>query len=240
MLIKGTPLQIHELVNGWNINLMNEFVKNIDNNFFPLVYSQFYEDADVKKDYILFIGINPSDKGIPPNFKITNPDVSIEDVIKYENDALMNYSYFAPLRDISKEIGLPFKHIDLFFIRERKQLELKKLIGLRFINNREEVEINDIGNSQLEIFYELLKKLKPKVIVIVNATASHIFHATHKTYYEDSNVNWQDDRGYHIYKDEKRKLSIPLFSSGMLSGGRALDIYSRQRLIWHIKKSITK
>ena len=61
-------------------------------------------------------------------------------------------------------------------------------------------------------------------IFVVNAGASHILEA---------NVDFQKKDRYHYFKEEIE--STPVFFSGMLSGGRAMDIYSRERLAWDIE-----
>jgi len=68
----------------------------------------------------------------------------------------------------------------------------------------------------------------PEVIVVANAKASKIFKQEYKM---DDKMN--KSTGFYF------KGEIPIFFSGMLSGRRALDIHSRERLIWHIKKSIS-
>ncbi len=48
------------------------------------------------------------------------------------------------------------------------------------------------------------------------------------------------DIGTYRIKEESVLNNVPVFFSCMLSGQHSLDLGSRERLVWHIKKIISK
>jgi hypothetical protein len=81
--------------------------------------------------------------------------------------------------------------------------------------------------SQLELSKQLIVGVKPRVIVVANAFASEVFAKQFSTEF-DENV------GYH--KTQLMGKSVPTFLGSMLTGQRAMDVYSYQRLKWQIKQ----
>jgi hypothetical protein len=197
-----------------------------------------------KQGGILFVGMNPSftpkannilKKEYPEEIKnpseyylwnnTKNNEEKINRMIEIEKKWLEKYpSYFKPMIEITNSIELKnkyFQHIDLFIYRETNQPNFIEKIYIKG-------ELNEFGKDQMEIFDKVLNSLSPEVIVVANAKASKIFKQEYKM---DDKMN--KSTGFYF------KGEIPIFFSGMLSGRRALDIHSRERLIWHIKKSIS-
>ena len=202
------------------------------------VYAPMFYDYP-KGGGILFIGMNPSVPGSKTK-KIVNKDereslkwnneVGVEEkvdkLIKLEKRFVDDYFYFKKMKEIRDFSGLQSNHLqhaDLFVYRETKQPEFIKKIKTKR-------KLNEFAEDQLRIFDKLLDLLSPEVIVIANAEASKIFQDR----YSKSISKFMDDKGHHLFKDK-----TPIFFSSMISGQRALDNGSFERLKWHIKKSIS-
>jgi len=191
---------------------------------------------------ILFVGLNPSfnPEGIKrflnenvdyatfdvrTFYKETQPsDFDISNSIKIEEIAKNKYPYFKKFKEISKDIEMDWGHIDLFFIRETSQKDMKTKV----LNKNETP--NEFGEAQLKISKKIIEKSKPKVIVVANALASRIF----EKYY---NTKFNEETGHHTVELENNK-NVPVFLASMLTGQRAMDNFSFKRLKWHIKTVI--
>jgi hypothetical protein len=74
--------------------------------------------------------------------------------------------------------------------------------------------------------------VKPIVIVVANALASKIIY--HVLY--PGKISFDNNMGYHTLKLIDKE--VPLFLSSPLSGKRAIDNFSLERLTWHIGQAI--
>jgi len=200
----------------------------------------------VLENSLLFIGINPSfTKGscIPKDEE--NIHFYQTEINKNDKDI----PYFEKIRSVAKYCGIDWTHLDLFFIRETNQ----KLI--------EELTYNKLGidflNAQLEISFEIIEKSQPKLIIVANALASEFFGKKKEN--KHRNIDGPIWRGFDLFFDENKsgnkstfnseigtyeiKLNnsiVPIIFSGMLSGQRALDIGSLERLKWQAKMILAK
>jgi len=77
---------------------------------------------------------------------------------------------------------------------------------------------------------ELVEKALPKVIVVANAFASSILE-------KELQLGYVKEYGYHTATLNNRP--VPVFLGSMLSGQRAMYIYSYQRLRWHVKNALS-
>lgn len=192
----------------------------------------------VQKDSLLFIGMNPSfRKGtiIPENekdiwFYPTQLDKDITDI-----------QYFEKMKEIAEYCKTEWTHLDLFFIRETKQ----KLIENLSYSNVEFL------NAQLKISFEILERANPKLIIVSNALASEFFgkmRTKHNSFdkiwkgydlfFEDNDLREKKstfNSKIGTYEIELSNKKVPIIFSGMLSGQRALDIGSFERLKWQTK-----
>lgn len=232
-------------INDKYIELWKEFEEKKGIKEIPSLY------PELKNNALLFVGINPScpDSKLkkrlqkmnsdltPEEFKALNSS-SIEDkkeVIKNERNIAKGrygdidepYQYFKPFKEISKEMGLEWEHIDVFRTIAKTQSELKDILDISSNGKN----ICDFGLKQVDIFKELLETLEPKIIVVQNALARDII----QNEYDIGNSNWNENEGFHTIGLNGKE--IPIFFSGMLSGRRRLDKGSEKRLIWHIKKA---
>lgn len=233
-------------INDQYIKLWNESGEEKGIDKIPSLYPA------LKTDTLLFIGINPScpDSELKKKLRIINSDLtteqfkqlsfsSIEDkreVIKDERDVAKGryddidepYQYFKPFEEISEKVDLDWEHIDVFRTIAKTQTELKDILD---ISSGGKDERDEFVKKQIDIFKDLMEKLEPKIIVVQNALARDIIMEE----YGIDDENWNEEEGFHII--ELKKKEIPIFFSGMLSGQRALDLGSKKRLIWHIKKA---
>ena len=211
----------------------------------PTVYSN-----DVKKNSILFIGCNPSRnmkfirEKIPKKCLNLNKSKREElltwsgvrksvqkfgDLNKIEEYAFEHYPYFKKFIEISRYVNTDKRsHIDVFHVRCSKQNLLKKELLKRD-------NFNHFAKEQIAITKKVILKIEPSVILVANAFVADIFFKEMLfRLFKNSNIN----NGYHTIKVKGR--SIPIFFTSMLTGQRALDKYSFERLKWHIYQAYKK
>ncbi|HLC54035.1 MAG TPA: hypothetical protein VJK07_00205 [Candidatus Nanoarchaeia archaeon] len=229
-------------INNKISDLWKKYPEEIRGKYHPLYY------PDFNKGGLLFIGINPSfsPKGFrqalkdteyegtnPKEFyNFTNLDFQIGKAIAIENHVRKQHDYFKKFDKISKETGKNWEHIDLFLYRETSQLESNKIIN--YSTKGGKVSMNEFGREQLTLVREEIKLISPKVIVVVNARASEIL----RTEFLIEKLDSSSELGFQTLEVNGNK--IPIFFSGMLTGQRALDKGSFERLVWHIKRALNQ
>jgi hypothetical protein len=225
-------------INKRIVDLWNKYFANNSEVYAPLFYEEF------KKDSLLFVGMNPSFsergfKSILKNteyadldpvtfFKWNNISSNlnlIDECIKIENYAQVNYSlYFGRPIEISKKLGIPWQHIDLFLYKETSQTDFMERI-------RDGKKLNQFALDQIALFEEILVEIEPRCVIVSNAFGSELLRAHIK-----DDLLWDENRGFHWFTRGGKK--IPMFFSSMLSGQRSLDRWSYERLVWHIGQAI--
>jgi hypothetical protein len=224
-------------------------------------------NPSLAKDFADLYHKKLSDKDSYPEHipELKYKDFKAEETLKWENfptnntmdfyidqlqgaEGVMRFAYkqfFGVFDKIcEKARGNPYEweHVDLFFYRETNQDKIKDII---FLNekgskhpepswSKSEIEaykknMHPFANEQINLSKELIELANPKVIVVANKVASDIFMVEYSP-------SWNDEYGYWEATINNR--SVPVFLCSMLSGQRALDIYSRRQLIWHIKRAI--
>lgn len=207
------------------------------------VYAPLFYD-ELHKDRLVFVGMNPSfsargfktilkdteyaDTDMVSFFKwqniSSNPKL-IDDCIKMENYAYQNYSqYFGRPIEIAKKVGLEWQHIDLFLYKETSQSDFMNRVRSKGV-------LNEFGMDQIKLFEEILVQIEPRCVVVTNATASEILRE-----YIKNDLSWDAEHGFHWFTRGGKK--IPMFFTSMLSGQRALDRWSYERLVWHIDQAV--
>lgn len=180
----------------------------------------------IKKNSILFLGINPSFSGSP---KSISHFINIDENQK-------NHPYFNRFKDISLKTKLSWTHHDLFFFRETKQNFILQLL--------KDSAGADFLFKQLELSKKIILNAQPKIIVVSNTMSRH-FMGFDKNKEKNTGV-WMDfdfifDDATGTYKITNTELKdVPVFFTSMLTGQRALDNGSYERLIWHIKFVLAK
>jgi len=199
----------------------------------------------VHKNRLLFVGINPSfGKGMTVAENEKN-------IFFYPTDykSEKEVPYFKKIREVADYCKAEWTHLDLFFIREREQKFIERLTykkkGIDFLN------------EQLDISFEIIEKSDSKLIIVSNAFASEFFgkmKTKHLAAFSKSGIwrgfdfvfndpksdeqldkksNFNDQIG--TYEIELNGKKVPILFSGMLSGQRALDLGSLERLKWQAK-----
>jgi hypothetical protein len=240
-------------INEKIISIWNKYPSKSKENS-PLLYPKF------KRDAILFIGLNPSlskkafniiwkGKGFEYSafFKKENLEKYGEKYIEGEQLSKEKYSYFKKFREILeylREDKLNFNHIDLFLYRKTDQNDFKKnVLGLSKIkedDNKDTIietkNFTDFEKEQLKLSSDIIKLIKPKLIVVANAFASDIIKH-YKNIFKINETNF-DKNGYDTINLGKK--DIPIIFTSMLTQQRALDNHSFRRLKWEIKIILSK
>lgn len=238
MFVTSVNIMRNQEINSKIVVLWNKYFQNDLDVYAPLFYDEF------KKGGLLFVGMNPSFsargfrtilqdteyKEMEPStfFKWSNISANpklIDDCIRVENYAYTNYSqYFGRPVEIAKKVGLDWQHIDLFLYKETSQTDFMGRI-------RDGKKLNQFAFDQIALFEEILVKIEPRCVVITNAFGSELLREHIK-----NDLLWDEDRGFHWFTRGGKK--IPMFFSSMLSGQRALDRWSYERLVWQIGQAV--
>jgi len=210
--------QIKEI---WN----DEKFKGID-----IVKRGYILQDKIIKNSLLFVGINPSfdeDGGIPENIGNYYNLNQTED----------NYKYFKKFQEISKDVYLEWTHTDLLFVRETNQKNVENII----LDNKNSG--TEFIYKQLLISKQIIEMCEPKIIVVNNTLARRLLgkdKTKNCNEWMNFDFNFDNEIGtYRIIKNDKLE-NTPVFFTSMLTGQRALDLGSYERLIWHIKFVLKK
>lgn len=248
--------------------------------------------AEIEESAVMFIGMNPS--YIPSNSdreyddywtnkQVIKAPLTKEDQItgwQFEefydpNSVFFKSSYFDDLRELivafykkkkMSEDLIKYAHLDLLAIRHTAQGDLEDALKMYYNTNNKNYNQSFVNfiNSQIDVFKELLRKAKPKVIIVNSGLASNILRNKYFFFQKDTlsianNTDiWKDLRIYLNMKlswddnistyrwinptyqidGEMEEKNIPVFLCGMTSGQRALDSGRREDLITHVAKVI--
>lgn len=191
-----------------------------------------YDDDEVKAD-LLFIGINPSYTRKNENGKSTRNNYSRN----------VEGNYFKPFKDINQELvnseirynGI-YTHLDLLVFRETNQkivdLLVKTDVGCNFLM------------EQLAIAKQRIINICPRIVIVSNSKAREFLG---KDKFIDKkglkygvwmglDFNFDEEYGVHKVTNIPELNNTYFLFCSMLSGQRALDIGSRERMIWQIKR----
>ena len=135
-----------------------------------------------------------------------NMIIALEQIAREEDN-----QYYKQLNNFSKLCGAKsWTHTDTFLVRNTNQKEMLRDV---FDGNK----LNQFGIEQVDLFKQMIDKVQPKKIVVLNASASNIFNQ----YIANSDTN-----------STMLKIgSTQVYFAGMLSGQRCMDRYSQLRLI---------
>lgn len=236
-----------------DVGTLHYKAKNLDNTYFNNLAIEIWERnftpdgltliplilPPLIRNKILFIGLNPSHNpevfrrilatteyslvDLENFFTWTNRnDLDLSTAIGIENAVKERHPYFKKCHEIGDDANLKWDHIDLFFYRETRQNAFKERFyaGNRFTAS---------AICQLELSKQLVNYIDPRLIIVINAFASTIFE-------DEFKARFDDDLGFHTIELNKRK--VPVLLGSMLTGQRALDRYSFQRLKWFVRKAI--
>ncbi|WP_040282764.1 hypothetical protein [Psychroserpens damuponensis] len=186
--------------------------------------------AEIPNDGLIFIGINPSMTDKVKERLIEKNDINCE-FHKLTYNVERDYRYFKKFFDVAEKTGLNWGHMDLLYNRETNQ---KKVAGLLKTERGRDFIYKQCMISK-NVLDQIIDKKKPRIFVVNNTLARELlgeYHSEKPT--EKSNhwigydFVWNEDYGTYVYKNNA------FFFTSMLTGQRALDNGSYQRLIWHI------
>ncbi len=178
----------------------------------------------IVQESLLFIGINPSF------------DEARDSKVSFFYPSKNGHPFFKKLHEVADKTELEVAHLDLLFHRETEQKQIVNILG----------ETNGLEFiwQQLQVSKNILELSKPKIIVVCNTRARQFLG-----FDKDKNQNvwlgydfdFDEDLGTHkIISTDSQLNGKPVFFSSMLSGQRALDKGSLERLHWHIKFVLKK
>lgn len=192
-------------------------------------------------DSILFIGFNPSfsdenheriqnlfancsARYIKSIHQYDPHKIPIPEIIKIQSKARESIDYFKKMREVADYVSLLWEHVDLFSYRETTQAKPKG----EFWHGK---DFNAYYSDQMKLSLALVFELRPKLIMVTNAGASTILRG-----YLKDRLRFESKLGtYTVALKSKR---VPIFFSSMLSGQRALDKGSFERLKWHAQHAL--
>ena len=229
---------INETINKKILKVWEKHFGKNDGVYAPIFYDDF------KLGGVLFIGMNPSFN--PRGFRKVVRDTEFENLdpeafylwrniasdpnlidtcVEIGRHVHAKYGFFKRMHEIGKAANKHLQHIDLFVHRQTKQKEF-----LPLVREDKKGKLNEFGRDQLDIFLEVLKSIRPAVIVVANASASKIVQE-----YFDRQITFDNEHGFHWLT--LNGSHVPIFFSSMLSGGGALDTGSYKRLVWHVNQA---
>lgn len=189
----------------------------------------FQYDIDEKNSDLLFLGINPSYKNVVQHNRV------------YDKTAC--HPYFDPFKKIKSELeaerfkikDVKWTHLDLLVFRKTNQKYVDTII--------KKFNSIDFIQSQLDIARERIIFIKPKILIVCNTKARELTGYNQHSIKKTSNVEeygMKLEFEFNFEFGSYRITNVPelndthvLFSS-MLSGQRALDLGSRERMVWQI------
>lgn len=221
--------RIWERYKSTEINAQQESIndKLIDRGF------AFQFDEEIKHPDVLFVGINPS---YSKNEKETR--------FFYTKKESLKHPYFKPFKNIQDALHEKYNrqicwtHMDLLAFRQTKQSFIKKKLfpsetGKRFLVD------------QLEISKKILEHIHPKVMVVSNTMARELLGRNRGVNKKDNSefgvwmglhFKFDESIGTDVIVNHETLNGTKVFFTSMLSGQRALDNGTKQRLIWHINE----
>lgn len=155
---------------------------------------------------------------------------------EYQRGEANDYkNFFGKLEKIAKHAGEKWSHMDMLYYRETRQELVDEIIhdkiGLAFVLR------------QLNITKQVLEAVKPKVLIISNTMARRLLgkDRTQKdNLWPNYDFEFDNKIGTHRIKTEGPLKDVPVFFTSMITGMRALDLGSVERLEWHIKFVLNK
>lgn len=169
---------------------------------------------------IMFIGLNPS---------YPHKDYEMSERIFYNEYEQSIHPYFKQIEHLhaNLECDISWTHFDLLILRETQQSVVKKLSS--------QPDVREFLKRNLALSKLVIESSKPKIIVVANTMSRELLQSPEWCGYS---LDWDDKIGTYRFAKGMALSDTPVFFSSMLSGQRALDIGSRERLIWQIRKTL--
>lgn len=191
---------------------------------------------EIPESGIVFIGLNPSmsaKEKVRLEARIDKEDKACEFPL-LTGDPNSDHQYFKKFYDIGKKTKMAWGHLDILYCRETSQKNIEILLGHE--------QGHDFIASQCHITKTILEQIinenNPRIFVVVNTLSRKLICGKVQGEYHSAGINfdfeWNETLGTYTYKNN------PFFFSSMLTGQRALDNGSFERLVWHINQVKSK
>ena len=196
-------------------NNVKSVIPELPNNYVEIINRGYDVIDHLFTDGLLFVGLNPAFK--------TNPGSSF-------NNSIDKYPYFKPFPEIYDKCDFKngFSVLDILAVRCTAQSTIRDAINK---NN----DFKEFCQRQFDVFKKMVCEARPKVIVVCNAYArqwmqnSDFNNSAFDFYGFDKNI------GTWRIKGNNELDRTPVLFTSMLTGQRALDKGSLERLEWQIK-----
>lgn len=222
--------------NNCSFNVEKFVKKDIENVWkkYREYYFSKYPPVTVKRipcNSIIFIGLNPSLSKINLENIKNNSNLKLESY-ELSSNKEENHRYFYKFADIAGKLHQKWGHIDLLYYRNTRQKNIENML-----RKTEKPESNFI-TCQFKVANKLIntiiEKAKPKLFVVNNALVRRILFQDLKqkkktNIWTKTDFVWNENIGTYNFK------KIPFYFTSMLTGQRALDNGSLERLIWQIE-----
>jgi hypothetical protein len=195
----------------------------------------------MEPDKLLFVGLNPS------HDQKDNDLMAIQ--VGHGSDPLPDERALVVTRHDEESMGLhggklhkyfrqfprfgpdgTWNHIDLLAVRLTSQEQMIEAMKLEEETGRS----SSFVREQIDLAFSLMTELRPPVVVVVNAFGSCLV----KKYLEKQNPEFAMDQETGFYWSAIGGQRVPTFFSGMVTGRRAIDNHSLERLIWHVRQAL--
>lgn len=127
--------------------------------------------AELVKNAVTFLSLNPS--LLPKDYQKANrgyyPAVPYPLIDCFAAKA--DYGFFQKFYDLGDKIK-PWTIIDLLYIRESKQHELKAKFDSKFTSEKDKTFLI----NQMKLTFEIIIELNPKVVVVSNGFSDRLIH----------------------------------------------------------------
>lgn len=220
---------------------LNDIWKKYDGKFtnqnIAKIFNRRFLYSETKNKKVLFVGLNPSYRE-NDNFK-NDLDMKSFDAFLCKED-----SYYKKFHEISNECGIKdnWTYTDLCYYRETEQSTTNQIL-------KEEPIGRGFIWDQIQISKNIIENLEPKIMIVCNTMARKFF-GKEKTQKKDG--KWDNEWMNYTFKfddnigtdriinEDSHLKNVPVFFTSMLSGQRAIDNGSYERLIWHVKQVLKK
>lgn len=218
---------------------INKYSKYCSQNNIPIIeITPFYKKAN---QGLLFVNCNPSGT----DYKYYG-EKNVKNQTNYFVYDKTDSSYFNALKTFAEKVGVKDRYaiIDVFPIAIQNQAIVKELYKNAAGKQREAF------NKLIEIFFNIIVEIHPRVIVATNAFVKDLFtrignkdlRSFRDLKFIDTVYNGDELVNYDIKIHSQNKgqdvFETTLFCGGMISGGHQMDTESKQRLIRDVRRYI--
>lgn len=128
---------------------------------------------EILKNSITFLSLNPSLR--PEAKEKSSKGFYPRDMYPYidSSKAKADYNFFQKFYNLGRDLEQPWTFLDLLYERESSQ----KLLEVRYNPKAISKDDKKFLQNQIELTFNILKQINPKVVVVSNAWADKLIHA---------------------------------------------------------------